>query len=223
MNQPQASPRWRGAGGAASILLVASAAFCAASPSTQEQPPAASSLLPSTTAPPSLPAQLDALHAYMGRAAAYHQEATAAAHIDEPTVWTLAGRMFRSLAVVLGLIVLAAVLLRLVRRVNGPASRNSALEVLGRTSISPKSSIILVELLGRVLVIGDGEGGPRLLATVTDPEQVAQLRAGGLLPRAASAFADQFRRLSGQAAAEAEASVQAYDRMRASLRGSAEP
>ncbi len=53
----------------------------------------------------------------------------------------------------------------------------SVVEVLTRVTVAPRSSVVLLRLGERVLVVGDGPGGMRTLAEVDDPDEVADVLA----------------------------------------------
>ena len=80
-------------------------------------------------------------------------------------------RLGVSLSVVLGLFWLVARAGS--RRIGGP---RSLMKVHGRQSLSRTASLAVVEVGSRVLVVGVGEGGVRLL-TELDPEEIAQSEA----------------------------------------------
>ena len=59
-----------------------------------------------------------------------------------------------------------------------PAARGAAvsLRVVGRTSLSPKQSVYLLQVGDRVLIVGaGGQGAPSLLGELDDPEALARL------------------------------------------------
>lgn len=55
------------------------------------------------------------------------------------------------------------------------AQRNGAVRVLGRTPISPKNQIVLVQVGQRVLVLGENAGSLSTLSTIDDSNEVAVL------------------------------------------------
>ena len=84
------------------------------------------------------------------------------------------GRTVLALAVVLGvLLVLRAVLKRLGRR--GPMAPGGAMEVMARSSVSPRQQLLLVRLGGQLLLLGSSPAGLCALHVVSDPEEVAEL------------------------------------------------
>ncbi len=80
-----------------------------------------------------------------------------------------------ALAVVLGLILGLRWLM--LRRGSGLRSGGAggALEVLGRSALSPRHQVALVRVGRRVLVVGLGPEGLRTLSEITDPLQVSEL------------------------------------------------
>lgn len=82
-----------------------------------------------------------------------------------------------ALGVVIGLIFLLRWLAK--RSGLGGGVRVSAsspiVEVLSRTTVAPRSHIVLLRVGARILVVNDGTAGMRTLATVEDPDEVAGL------------------------------------------------
>ena len=86
------------------------------------------------------------------------------------SIWKTMG----SLAVVLGLIVVAAMVWK-----RGPSGRwtmpPEALDVLGRRTIDGKQSVYLLRVGGRILLVGSSAAGLSTLAEITDPVEVDSL------------------------------------------------
>jgi len=83
-------------------------------------------------------------------------------------------KIMTSLGVVIGLILLA----RLgYARLGGKIATNSSpvVEVLSRTSVAPRSHVMLLRVGRRVLVVSDSSAGMRTLASVEDAQEVADL------------------------------------------------
>ena len=79
-----------------------------------------------------------------------------------------------ALGVVIGLIFL----LRLAySKISGTpvVTTTSAVEVLSRTSVAPKSHVLLLRVGGRVLIVGESSGGLRTLSELSEEGDVAQL------------------------------------------------
>jgi len=81
------------------------------------------------------------------------------------TWWLGTGGIALALAAVGGLSVAS-------KRFLSPRNSANALRVLGRTSLSPKHSVYLLEVGQRILIIGTGaQGAPSLLGELTDPAE----------------------------------------------------
>lgn len=152
---------------------------------------------------------LDDIRRHMGAGGLIVEAASPAAAIaaggesGESGVGALLARIASSLVVVIALLVIVIVALKLARR-DGVAA-GGGLKVLSRAALSSKSSIILVDFFDRVLMLGDGEGGPRLLQVIDDPALVERLRRAAPAMASREAFSDQLRRLLGRGRDEAPA------------------
>ena len=79
-----------------------------------------------------------------------------------------------ALGLVVGLIFLARYLMR---RLGGGAAKagGGAIDVLARTSVSPRQQLLLVRLGRRLLLVGSGPEGMTPLSEITDPEEVDRM------------------------------------------------
>ncbi len=86
-------------------------------------------------------------------------------------------KMLLALALVLGLVVGLYWLARrfLPSQVAGPSG---GMRVVGRLPLGPRKGLVLVEVAGRVLILGVSEQSLNLLTTLSDPQEVAGLTAG---------------------------------------------
>jgi flagellar biogenesis protein FliO len=78
----------------------------------------------------------------------------------------------------LGLVVVLIFLTRgILRRLGGPVrvGRRQVIEVLARTSVSPKQQLLLVRLGSRLVLVGVGPSGMAALSEVRDPGEVHEL------------------------------------------------
>jgi flagellar protein FliO/FliZ len=110
-------------------------------------------------------------------------------------------KMISSLAVVLGLMVAAAyVLKRVFQRVGTVQSDGGLVRVLSTHYLGPKNSVMVMEVLGNIMVIGISNNQMSLLATISDPEAVEKLREArkGGIP---SVVTDQFMNYRAKLAA----------------------
>jgi flagellar biogenesis protein FliO len=88
--------------------------------------------------------------------------------------WAQWGRTMAALAVVVVLIFAARIMLKCFGRVSGP-QRRQVLDVLARTTVSPRHQLLLVKVGSRVVLVGQGPSSLVTLSEVTDPDQVASL------------------------------------------------
>ena len=118
-----------------------------------------------------------------------------------------------ALAVVLALIfMLRGVLARWVGR-SAAGVNSPVVEVLHRTALAPRQHLVLIRLGARVLLVNESASGLRTLATIRDPQEVADLLANlsaGKPSSASSGFHELMRRVTGSQR-EQEALAQAGD------------
>lgn len=86
-----------------------------------------------------------------------------------------------ALALVAGVLVGVAWLVRKLTQRNGIGGKNPLLDVLAVKAISSKERLVLVRMGGRLVLVGSGPGGPRKLSEISDGEEVrqAQRQASG--------------------------------------------
>jgi flagellar protein FliO/FliZ len=85
-------------------------------------------------------------------------------------------KMLFALALVLGLMVGAAYLFRRVLPRNaGPLGNPAVIRVVAAHYLGPRSSILLVEVLGEAIVVGVSPGQMSTLATIRDGEALKRL------------------------------------------------
>jgi len=87
-------------------------------------------------------------------------------------------KMLAALALVLAVLVGLYWLLRRFLPGQAPGASGGAMRLIGRLPLGPKKGVALVEVAGRVLVLGLGEQNVTLLATIDDQEKIRQLTAG---------------------------------------------
>lgn len=81
------------------------------------------------------------------------------------------GQMAFGLVVVIGLLL---GLMWLLKRISGPRSAAAGLRVLGAAPVGPRERVVLVEVAGKILVLGVAPGNVRTLHTA-DADAVAPL------------------------------------------------
>jgi flagellar protein FliO/FliZ len=93
-------------------------------------------------------------------------------------------KMLASLALVIALMIAAMwVLKKYFYQAPAISSGNAMIDILSTRHLGPKNSFLLVEVLGQVLLVGVSAQEMSLLATITDPEALARLKAQRLSPR----------------------------------------
>lgn len=85
--------------------------------------------------------------------------------------------------------------------VSPSVASGSVVEVLSRTTVAPRSHVVLMRVGQRILVVSDSTAGMRTLASVQDPEEVAELLGAVDASKASSMtqnFGSVMKKLSGQ-------------------------
>lgn len=107
----------------------------------------------------------------------------------------------------LGLVIVVIFLLRWIAQqfFGMPSIRKSsrAVQVLGRSMVSPKQQVLLLQVGRRVIVVGDCGGQMSALAQITDPDEIAEL-AGKIQEDNAASSTRTFGSLFGKAQATFE-------------------
>lgn len=110
-----------------------------------------------------------------------------------------------ALGVVIALVFLIRFFLRKGGVVSTAAPQGGVVEVLSRTTVAPRSHVVLMRVGQRILVVSDSTAGMRTLASVAEPEEVAEL-LGAVTAAQASSVSQSFngvmKKLSGQWSAD---------------------
>jgi flagellar biogenesis protein FliO len=112
-----------------------------------------------------------------------------------------------ALGVVLALVFLIRWLLKRGGVVSTIAPQGAVVEVLSRTTVAPRSHVLLLRVGTRILVVNDSTNGMRTLAAVEDAEEVAELLGSIESAKAASmteSFGSAMKKLSTQWSADDE-------------------
>ena len=146
-------------------------AVCAAAPGGDDGPAAASR--PASTSPSSDEAELRPPSPPAGAAENLEDKSVRSGKGRSGGGWL---RTIAALALVIALILLVKYLLGrsgLAGRAAG--GRAGPFDLVARMNIAPKSQLLLVRLGGRLLLIGTGPDGPRMLSEITDPGEIERL------------------------------------------------
>lgn len=87
-------------------------------------------------------------------------------------------KMLTTLAIVIAILIGAMVLMKRFFYYPAPASggRDAAIRVLSSHHLGPKSSLLLIDALGQVVLIGISDRQMSMLTTITDPSALDKLR-----------------------------------------------
>ena len=114
--------------------------------------------------------------------------------IDQPDFFTTAIKMFSALLLVLGIFLGTFYLLRRVMKRDGADPGKKNIRVIDRNYIGVKKSVALVEVPGKVLVLGVTNDHISFLTQIDDPASIEQLKR---VDRAGTptSFSSHFNRL----------------------------
>ncbi len=96
--------------------------------------------------------------------------------IDQPDFVTTAIKMFSALLLVLGIFMGAIYLLRRVMKRDVAVPGRKLIRIIDRTYIGVKKSVTLVEVSGKVLVLGVTNDRISLLTQIEDPDSIEKLK-----------------------------------------------
>ena len=116
-----------------------------------------------------------------------------------------------ALGVVLALVFGLRWLLRRGGVVSTAAPQGGVVEVLGRTTVAPRSHVVLMRVGMRILVVSDSPSGMRTLASVQDAEEVAELLGAIESAKPTSmgqSFGSVMKKLSGQWSGEDQEAIE---------------
>jgi flagellar protein FliO/FliZ len=111
-------------------------------------------------------------------------------------------KMVAALALVLGLMIAAAYIMKKVMaRAGSGAADEGIIKIVSTRYLGPKNSIMLLEVLGRIMVVGVSNHQMSMLATISDPEALEQLREAAGRARRPFPIKDVFKDRTKWAAA----------------------
>jgi len=101
-------------------------------------------------------------------------------------------KMFSALAVVLGIMLAGLwVVRKLMKKTGTGVDDGHAIRILSTRYLGPKSSIMLVDVLGSVIVVGVTGSQISMLTTITDEDSLDRLKSTRDEGRDSQAFLDQ--------------------------------
>ena len=119
-----------------------------------------------------------------------------------------------ALGVVIALVFAIRWLLRRGGVVSTAVPQGGVVEVLSRTTVAPRSHVVLMRVGMRILVVSDSPAGMRTLASVQDAEEVAELLGAieSVKPTSVGqSFGSVMKKLSGQWSAEEDTPTDTTD------------
>ena len=101
-------------------------------------------------------------------------------------------KMVSALAVVLGIMLAVLwVVRKLMKKAGKDVDEGHAIRILSTRYLGPKSSIMLVDVLGSVIVVGVTGSQISMLTTITDEDSLERLKSSRAGERESQAFLDQ--------------------------------
>ena len=114
--------------------------------------------------------------------------------MDSPELFSSLLKIASALAVTIGVLILTAWLFRkIMRRGGGEINDRELIRILSSLYLGPKSSIMLVDVLGRVIVIGITSGTISLLTEIMDPESLEHLKDARVKKEGAPSFSNYLK------------------------------
>ncbi len=95
--------------------------------------------------------------------------------MNEPELFSSLLKIASALAVTVGIMFLLVFLFKKAMQRGGGEGNADVVRILSSRYLGPKSSIMLVDVVGHLLVIGIANGTMSLLTEIMDPESIQQL------------------------------------------------
>lgn len=114
--------------------------------------------------------------------------------MDSPELFSSLLKIASALAVTIGVLILTAWLFRkIMRRGGGEINDRELIRILSSLYLGPKSSIMLVDVLGRVIVVGITSGTISLLTEIMDPESLEHLKDARVKKEGTASFSNYLK------------------------------
>lgn len=116
--------------------------------------------------------------------------------MNSPELLPALFKMISALAVTLGIMIVAVYLFKkVINRRAGGITDGESIKILATKYIGPKNSIMLIEVLGNVLLIGVASGNISLLTEINGSEIPEQIKPAGGNKSETVSFAHHLKRL----------------------------
>ena len=113
--------------------------------------------------------------------------------MDSPELFSSLLKIAAALAVTIGVMILLIFLFKKAMQRGGGEGNKDLIRILSSRYMGPKSSIMLVDVMGHVLVIGMANGTMSLLTEIMDPESLEQLKGMREAQQRGSSFSDYLK------------------------------
>ena len=114
--------------------------------------------------------------------------------MDSPELFSSLLKIASALAVTIGVLILTAWLFKkIMRRGGGEINDRELIRILSSLYLGPKSSIMLVDVLGRVIVVGITSGTISLLTEIMDPESLEHLKDARVKKEGVASFSNYLK------------------------------
>jgi flagellar biosynthetic protein FliO len=108
-------------------------------------------------------------------------------------------KIFSALAIVIGIMVISLfVAKKVLRRTEGRCEGTDVIKILSTRYVGPKSSIMVVDVAGKVLVVGLSPQNLSLLTSIDDQQSIDRLRPSHGMAGKSSPFAQQLALYTGR-------------------------
>ena len=117
--------------------------------------------------------------------------------MNSPELFSSLLKIISALAAMVGVMIVAAYLFqKIVKKGGGGINDRELIKILSSKYLGPKSSIMLISVLGNVMVIGVSSGNISLLTEIVDSESLEQLKEVQEQKGKSLSFSGYLKRLS---------------------------
>jgi len=96
--------------------------------------------------------------------------------MSSPELFPSLLKIVSALAVTVGIMIVVAYLFKKIVKRGSEIDNDDLIKILSAKYLGPKSSMMLVDVLGNIMVIGISSSGISMLTEIVDPESLERLR-----------------------------------------------
>lgn len=117
--------------------------------------------------------------------------------MDSPELLPALFKMISALAITLGIMVIAVYCFKkaINKNIRGRSTDGESINVLATKYLGPKNSIMLIDVLGKILLIGIASGNISLLTEIKDSDLIEQISPVGTKTAETVSFMHHLKRL----------------------------